>query len=166
MDSVSDSDSWASTPGVARSMRSNRRRDTRPELAVRRILHAAGYRYRVDFTIDPSNRRRKVDMAFTRARLAVFIDGCFWHGCPLHATIPVRNREYWEPKLQRNIKRDRATTESLEHLGWTVIRVWEHTPPAEAAMTISSKLDHLRDVRPSSRLDHQDRQTEESGSDG
>lgn len=127
--------SWASSPGVARSMRSNRRRDTRPELAIRRLLHAHGLRYRVDMA-PWSNKRRRADIVFTRQRLAVFIDGCFWHGCPEHATTPATNTDYWRPKLAKNIERDRETTAMAEAEGWRVLRIWEHVPPEEAVALI------------------------------
>ena len=106
-------------------MLANKARDTKPELAVRRGLHAAGLRYRVDFRPSLSLRSR-ADIVFTRRKLAVFIDGCFWHGCPLHASIPKKNADYWVPKLRRNVERDLETTRSLESLGWTVLRFWEH----------------------------------------
>ena len=131
--------SWASSPGVARSMRSNRRRDTSPEIAVRRILHARGRRYRVDFA-PGSNRRRRADIVFTRRRLAVFIDGCFWHGCPEHGEVPQSNRDYWKPKLARNIARDIETTRMLESEGWRVLRIWEHVSPEEAVERIEAAL--------------------------
>jgi len=106
-------------------MLSNKRRDTGPELAVRRALHAAGFRYRVDHR--PSlELRTRADIVFTRQRIAVFIDGCFWHGCPVHATSPKRNSGYWGPKLERNVERDLETTSRLEALGWLVLRFWEH----------------------------------------
>jgi len=110
-------------------------RDTGPELAIRRLLHARGLRYRVDMA-PWSNKRRRADIVFTRQRLAVFIDGCFWHGCPEHATMPVTNADYWRPKLLKNIERDRETTAMAEAEGWTVIRIWEHTPPEEAVARI------------------------------
>lgn len=119
--------SWASTEGSRRSMQANQRRDTRPELAVRHLLHAAGLRYRVDFA--PLGGRRRADIVFTRRRIAVFIDGCFWHGCPAHATLPKRNSGYWLPKLRRNIERDRETDEVLRLAGWCVLRFWEHEAP-------------------------------------
>ncbi|NKF31402.1 very short patch repair endonuclease, partial [Pseudomonas sp. BGM005] len=125
-------------------MRANKARDTTPELAIRKILHAAGYRYRVDFAPDPSTRRRRADLVFTRVRLAVFVDGCFWHGCPIHGTIPIRNRDYWEPKLLKNIERDLATTESLRGIGWSVLRIWEHVAPTDAARTIIDEVTRLR----------------------
>lgn len=116
-------------------MQRNRGRDTSPELAVRRLLHAAGLRYRVDFA--PLGGRRRADIVFTRKRIAVFIDGCFWHGCPIHATRPKANADYWGPKLDRNIERDLETTASLESAGWTVLRFWEHEAPTDVAETIS-----------------------------
>src|SRR4051794_35387784 len=89
-----------------RSMRSNRRRDTAPERLVRSELHALGYRYRTDFPVFDGQRSRRVDIAFTRARVAVFIDGCFWHGCARHRSIPTTNAEYWGAKIARNRQRD------------------------------------------------------------
>ncbi|WP_144783761.1 very short patch repair endonuclease [Microbacterium sp. BH-3-3-3] len=105
-------------------MVAHRRRDTYPKLAVRRNLHALGLRYRADFA--PLGGRRRANIVFTRQRTAVFIDGCFWHGCPDHATIPKSNTAYWVPKLRRNIERDRETVSSLRAAGWTVLRYWEH----------------------------------------
>ncbi|NLT26020.1 MAG: very short patch repair endonuclease [Microbacteriaceae bacterium] len=131
-------ESWASTAGVARSMRSNRRRDTSPELALRRILHARGLRYRVDFAPLATMRQRRADIVFTKARLAVFVDGCFWHGCPDHATFPVRNADYWLPKLERNRARDLETDAALADAGWRVIRIWEHEDPTDAADRIEA----------------------------
>lgn len=113
-------------------MRANKRRDTSTELAVRRELHARRLRYRVDFAPVPGLRRR-ADIVFTRARIAVFIDGCFWHGCPIHATSPKRNADYWGPKLAANIARDRDTDRRLTDAGWLVVRIWEHQAPVDAA---------------------------------
>lgn len=127
--------SWASAEGSRNSMRSNRRRDTLPELAVRRRLHAAGLRYRVDFA--PLGGRRRADIVFTRQHVAVFIDGCYWHGCPDHATFPKRNSDYWLPKLARNVERDRETDQSLREAGWTVLRFWEHESPDDVARRIA-----------------------------
>ncbi|GAA5144587.1 very short patch repair endonuclease [Microbacterium pseudoresistens] len=123
-------------------MRANRRRDTKPELAIRSPLHAAGLRYRVDFA--PLGGRRRADIVFTRWRVAVFVDGCFWHRCPLHATYPKRNCDYWLPKLQRNIDRDRETDEQLRSSGWIVVRCWEHDPPVEVAKRIEHLVRRLR----------------------
>lgn len=137
--------SWAASDGVRRSMLSNRRRDTGPELAVRRILHARGYRYRVDYRALPS-RRWRIDIAFTRIRLAVFIDGCFWHGCPQHATIPKSNADYWAPKLARNVERDRRSDADLGAAGWIVRRFWEHEQPEVVADSVAEIVDSLRAV--------------------
>ena len=115
-------------------MQANRGRDTTPELAVRRLLHAAGFRYRVDFA--PLGGRRRADIVFTRLRIAVFIDGCYWHGCPEHATLPKRNAEYWLPKLARNVERDRETDDLLSAAGWQVLRYWEHDDADDVAGAI------------------------------
>lgn len=130
--------SWALNPGVRRSMLSNRQRDTTPELRVRGLLHAAGLRYRVDYA--PLGGRRRADVVFTGRRVAVFIDGCFWHGCPEHATLPKTNSDYWLPKLERNIERDRATDALLREAGWTVLRYWEHESPADVARAIADAI--------------------------
>lgn len=113
-------------------MRANRSRDTRPELALRRLLHARGLRYRVNAVIERDVRSR-ADVLFRRARVAVFVDGCFWHGCPEHATTPRTNAEFWKAKFARNVARDRRLDTLLAERGWTVLRVWEHEAPAEAA---------------------------------
>ncbi|WP_052032520.1 very short patch repair endonuclease [Streptomyces viridochromogenes] len=100
-------------------------RDTAPEVAVRRLLHAAGLRYRVNVPV-PGMSRRTIDIAFTKAKIAIFLDGCFWHGCPEHATQPKANAAWWRAKLDKNMARDRETTQHLEAQGWTVLRFWEH----------------------------------------
>ncbi|MCL2849782.1 MAG: very short patch repair endonuclease [Micrococcales bacterium] len=116
------------------------RRDTAPELALRRVLHAAGLRYRVGFAV-PGQRRRTIDVAFTRAQVAVFVDGCFWHGCPDHGRQPQANASWWTTKLAANQARDRDTDRLLADAGWTVVRVWEHEDPAVAAQRIRLQLD-------------------------
>jgi DNA mismatch endonuclease (patch repair protein) len=115
-------------------MQANRGRDTRPELTVRRLLHAAGLRYRVDYA--PLGGRRRADVVFTRQHVAVFIDGCFWHGCPEHATLPKQNADYWTPKLARNFLRDRETNELLNAAGWRVLRYWEHEDSTAIAKSV------------------------------
>ena len=110
---------------VSRRLSVTRGRDTAPELAVRSALHARGLRYRVDVAVLAGSRRR-ADVLFTRARVAVFIDGCFWHGCPEHATWPRHNARFWRTKIETNRARDRDTDQRLERGGWTVIRAWEH----------------------------------------
>ncbi|MGW6567424.1 very short patch repair endonuclease [Streptomyces sp. NPDC054975] len=113
------------------------RRDTAPELAVRRLLHASGLRYRVNVPV-PGMPRRTIDIVFGPAKIAVFLDGCFWHGCPQHATHPKANAEWWRTKLDKNMARDRETTAHLEAQGWTVLRFWEHESPATVALTVSN----------------------------
>jgi DNA mismatch endonuclease, patch repair protein len=116
-------------------MRANRRTDTKPEMALRRALHQQGYRFRKDYRLDLSGGTRvRPDIAFTARRVAVFVDGCFWHACPEHGTRPANNVWYWEPKLRRNVERDRAADAALAAAGWDVVRVWEHEP-LEAAVT-------------------------------
>lgn len=117
-------------------MRANRRRDTRPELAVRSAVHAMGLRYRVD-TRPVQELRRSADLVFSRARVAVFIDGCFWHGCPSHGSMPVANGQYWSDKIDRNQCRDRDTDQQLSEHGWLVIRAWEHEDPDQVARKIA-----------------------------
>ncbi|MDX3064650.1 very short patch repair endonuclease [Streptomyces sp. ND04-05B] len=115
-------------------------KDTAAELAVRRLLHAAGLRYRVEFPV-PGMARRRIDVAFTRAKVAVLIDGCFWHGCPEHATQPKSNAEWWRNKLDRNMARDRETTEHLTATGWAVLRFWEHEAPEEVAVRVTATVE-------------------------
>lgn len=131
--------SWATSQASRRTMQANRRRDTTPELALRRALHALGYRFRVDYPPIP-NLRRRADIVFTRQRLAVFVDGCFWHRCPEHGTLPKSNADYWAPKLARNVERDRETDAALAEAGWRVVRVWEHESVKEATAGICTRL--------------------------
>ncbi len=115
-------------------MSRQRRTGTSPELALRSELHRRGLRFRVDRTVDVDGlRRRRADVVFTRRRIAVFVDGCFWHACPLHATSPKANGEWWAAKLAGNVARDRDTDARLAAAGWTVVRVWEHESVQEAA---------------------------------
>ncbi|PXW25080.1 UNVERIFIED_CONTAM: T/G mismatch-specific endonuclease [Williamsia faeni] len=106
---------------------------------MRQLLHAQGFRYRVDVQPERALRRR-ADIVFARDKLAVFIDGCFWHSCPLHATSPKANAEWWREKLDANIARDRDTDRRLEEAGWTVLRFWEHDDPAAVARSIASTM--------------------------
>src|SRR4051794_31637565 len=117
-------------------MQGNRSRDTSPELAVRRRLHAAGIRFRVAHRPEPS-LRRTADIVFTKQRVAIFIDGCYWHACPEHGTAARTNATYWLQKLQRNVARDADTTSRLEDAGWTVLRFWEHEDPIEVASEVA-----------------------------
>ncbi|GLP65543.1 DNA mismatch endonuclease (patch repair protein) [Streptomyces sp. SAI-126] len=107
-------------------------KNTAAELAVRRLLHAAGLRYRVEYRV-PGMARRRIDVAFPGVKVAVLIDGCFWHGCPVHATHPRANADWWRQKLERNMARDIETTEHLRAQGWEVLRFWEHEAPQVVA---------------------------------
>jgi DNA mismatch endonuclease, patch repair protein len=127
---------FTADPGRAANMRGNRRADTKPELALRAALHAMGYRYRKDFRLDLPLRRVRPDIAFTSRKVAVFVDGCFWHVCPDHGSKPKNNDWYWSPKLARNVERDRAADEALAQAGWTVVRLWEHVPLTAAIDTV------------------------------
>lgn len=129
------SESWATSAATRASMLANRSRDTGPELAVRRLVHAMGLRYRVNARPLPT-LRRTADLLFTRQRVAVLIDGCYWHGCPEHHTAARRNAEFWRAKVERNRARDAATNEALAVAGWTVLRFWEHESPAEVAEAV------------------------------
>jgi DNA mismatch endonuclease (patch repair protein) len=117
---------------TSRRMARQRRRDTAPEMAIRRLLHARGFRYRVNAPI-PGMPRRRADLTFRTRKVAVFVDGCFWHGCPQHRTQPRANGAWWYEKLQRNVERDREADEHLQGQGWLVIRIWEHEDPETAA---------------------------------
>src|SRR5664279_1272492 len=127
--------SWASSPSTRASMRGNRGRDTGPELAVRRAVHALGLRYRVSTRPVPS-LRRTADLVFTKAKVAVFVDGCFWHGCPQHHTVARTNADFWAAKGNGNRDRDAQTSELLRRAGWIVLRYWEHEDPAEVAQDV------------------------------
>ena len=113
------------------------RRDTAPEVALRRELHRRGLRYRVQLKV-PGNNRRTIDIAFTRARLAVYVDGCFWHGCPDHGARPRTNSDWWAWKIQRNQDRDQDTDAQLQRAGWEVVRIWEHEDVGSAADLIAA----------------------------
>jgi DNA mismatch endonuclease (patch repair protein) len=133
-------------------MQAQRRRDTGPEIALRQRLHALGHRYRVAYPV-PGLPRRTIDVAFPGRRLAVFVDGCFWHVCPEHATAPQANGGWWQAKLQGNVRRDRDTDSALADAGWEVVRVWEHTSAEEALEAVlnalrSSGVHHRRRASP------------------
>lgn len=128
-------ESWASSPAVRNVMRANRGRDTAPEMALRRALHAAGLRYRVNaHPIDGS--RMTVDIVFPRARVAVEVLGCFWHGCPEHHRPATRNAKFWSEKVAGNAERDTRKRALLKADGWTLVTVWEHEDPITAAVAI------------------------------
>lgn len=130
----------ASSSGVSARMSRQATRETAPEVGIRLALHGRGYRYRVHYPV-PGATRRRIDIAFPRRRVAVFVDGCFWHGCRDHRTIPRANHTWWRAKLAENADRDRETARLLEEDGWTVIRVWEHEAVLEAVDRIAVELD-------------------------
>jgi DNA mismatch endonuclease (patch repair protein) len=117
---------------TSRRMSRQRTRDTAPELRLRRELHRRGLRYKVDCPI-PGLVRRRADVLFSHEKVAVFVDGCFWHGCPEHKTSPTNNEKWWAAKLTRNVERDQQTSEHLASRGWAVLRFWEHEDMFEAA---------------------------------
>lgn len=116
-------------------MQSNRGRDTKPELALRSAVHALGLRYRVSVRPLP-DVRRTADLVFPTERVAVFLDGCFWHGCPKHHTVAATNAAFWADKVKGNMARDRDTDSRLAEAGWLSVRVWEHEDPATAAARV------------------------------
>lgn len=128
----------ASSPQALVRMQRQPRRDTHPELALRRELWRRGLRYRVDVAV--FDRRRRHDVVFRGARVVVEVRGCFWHACPTHATTPRVNRPWWERKLAANRRRDQDTRDRLEALGWELIEVWEHDDPVAAADRIEAEV--------------------------
>ena len=120
--------------------RANRRADTKPEVALRSALHRRGHRFRKDLLVRAGTVRTKPDIVFTRHHVAVFVDGCFWHCCPEHGTMPKSNSDYWPPKLAANVARDARVDAALEDAGWTVLRIWEHVLVHEAVTLVESAL--------------------------
>jgi DNA mismatch endonuclease (patch repair protein) len=139
--------SFASSPAVRSRMQAQRTRDTKPEVELRRQLHRLGLRYRLETQIVPGTRRR-VDISFPSAKVAVMVDGCFWHGCPDHgAHQPSVNQWYWPAKIVTNQQRDTDTDERLRASGWEVIRIWEHQDAAAAAAHIAAVVRDRRVAR-------------------
>lgn len=124
---------WSSSPAARAAMVGNVSRDTRPELALRRRVHALGLRYRVHSPLPLAGVRRRADLSFPKERVAVMVDGCLWHGCPDHCRTPSRQSEYWTNKIHRNRKRDQDTDRRLQEQGWAVLRIWEHESVDDAA---------------------------------
>lgn len=131
---------------IASKMRLQRRRDTPCELKVRKLLHGIGLRYRVDYR-PVKGIRRRADIVFPPAKVAVFMDGCFWHLCPRHASWPKNNAFWWRQKLLQNQLRDRETNRHLRQLGWVVLRFWEHEPPERVARKIAGMVRKDLDYR-------------------
>lgn len=129
-----------STPAATIIGKANRRAETKPEQRLRSELHRRGMRFRKDLLIRAGGIRTHADIAFTRRRLAVFVDGCFWHRCPEHGTSPKSNTDYWAPKLQANVDRDRRVDAALRTDGWAVLRIWEHEDLEAAADRVQQAL--------------------------
>jgi DNA mismatch endonuclease, patch repair protein len=121
---------------VSARMRRNRKIDSKPELLLRSALHARGLRFRKNFLVRLADRKVRPDIVFTRQKVAVFVDGCFWHRCPEHGTSPRFNSSYWQTKLDRNVERDREVDAALQADGWTSLRVWEHEAPDAAVQRV------------------------------
>lgn len=139
-------------PAVRERFRQQRREGTHPETALRGELHRRGRRFRVQYPV-PGLPRRRIDVAFTRLRLAVFVDGCFWHGCPDHFVPPIRNREWWLAKIEVNQSRDRGTDEQLRAAGWEPLRLWEHVSPGLMADLVEQSLNQITLDAPFHRID-------------
>ncbi|WP_242334573.1 very short patch repair endonuclease [Anaeromyxobacter sp. SG66] len=135
---------------VTRRMSATRRRDTTPELALRSAVHLLGLRFAVDARPVETYRRR-ADLVFRGARVAVFMDGCFWHGCPKHCSWPKANAEWWRAKIERNKRRDHETAERLRDEGWVVVRFWEHEPVARCAARVAAVVKRRLIARPAPR---------------
>jgi DNA mismatch endonuclease (patch repair protein) len=144
-----------SSAAATRIGKANRRVSTKCEVRVRSALHRMGLRFRKDLPLVLEGLRVRPDIVFTRAKVAVFVDGCFWHACPEHFHAPKSNLGYWEPKIRANVERDRRVSEGLRAAGWEVCRVWEHQDPADAAATVgrvvSERLRLLRSPKSSVR---------------
>jgi DNA mismatch endonuclease (patch repair protein) len=132
----------ASDEAALRRMRLQRRAGTKPEVRLRKALHARGMRYRVDAPLPLPGLRRRADLLFPKARVAVFVDGCYWHSCPEHGTKPKANAPWWSQKLAANVARDRETDQRLVAAGWLPVRVWEH----EANGAVDAAADRLEAI--------------------
>jgi len=136
-----DSPTYVAPSAVrSRNMAAVKRSDTKPEIALRRALHASGLRYRKDYALRLGRKLVRPDIAFTRSRVAVFVDGCFWHCCPRHGQVPATNVRFWASKLEANADRDREQDRLLGDAGWHVVRIWEHEPLDAAISTVRAAL--------------------------
>jgi DNA mismatch endonuclease (patch repair protein) len=129
------------TVGASNSGKGNTRVDTKPELALRSALYRRGLRFRKDLRIKLGTFATRPDIVFTKRKVAVFVDGCFWHSCPDHGTRPKSNTSYWLHKLEANVARDRRNDAALEEAGWTVVRIWEHEDVGDAVERVSAAVD-------------------------
>lgn len=128
---------------VTAVMKANKRSNTKPEVAIRAVLHKIGYRFRKDLLIRTTKGTCRPDIVFKKVKLAIFIDGCFWHLCPEHGHIPKSNINYWEPKLRKNKERDEADTRLLTDNGWAVLRLWEHVTIKESIKIVANRISIL-----------------------
>lgn len=135
-----------SSPEASRRMAKVRQKGTEAEIKLRRELYRSGLRYRVDYLV-LKRPRRVADVAFPKLRIAVFVDGCFWHGCPEHATWPKRNADFWRQKIETNRARDADTDARLQAIDWMVLRIWEHESPVAAAETVTKLIAKARAMR-------------------
>jgi DNA mismatch endonuclease, patch repair protein len=140
-----DSDGFV-TPSAARSrnMAAVKRADTKSEVELRSALHVNGHRFRKDFALRVGGRLVRPDIVFTKVRVAVFVDGCFWHMCPRHGTMPATNVTFWRTKLEGNASRDREQARLLTDAGWLVVRIWEHEPLADAVLMVQRAIESRR----------------------
>lgn len=136
----------SSSPETSRRMAKVRQKDTAAEVTLRRELYRNGLRYRVDYAV-LKKPRRVADVAFPGLKIALFVDGCFWHGCPEHATWPKHNAEFWRRKIEANRLRDADTNSRLLDLGWTVLRFWEHESPIKVTETVVQTVAEARAKR-------------------
>lgn len=137
----SDAYPYPTRPGVTAVMKGNRKTDTKPEVALRSGLHRSGLRFRKNHSVKVDGGRTiRVDVVFPRTKLAVFVDGCFWHRCPQHGTVPKSNTSYWVPKLNRNAERDAVNDAELRSAGWEVLRVWEHESVDRGVERVTTQL--------------------------
>jgi DNA mismatch endonuclease (patch repair protein) len=127
-------------------MQANRSRDTGPERRLRSALHGKGLRFRKHLRLDLGRLRASVDIVFPTAKVAVFIDGCFWHCCTEHGTGPKLNGQFWKEKLARNVERDLQVNAALKEQGWSVVRVWEHQPLSEMVEAVEEALASARTI--------------------
>lgn len=142
LENAAPAEPLSTSPGRSRNMAAIRRTNTKPEVRLRQALHASGLRFRKDMALKVGDVRARPDVVFTKKKVAVFVDGCFWHCCPEHGRLPTRNTTYWLPKLQRNVDRDARQNQALRESGWTVLRVWEHVPLSDAtALVCAAVLD-------------------------
>lgn len=142
---MDDADAYVTSSGRSRNMSAIRRRDTKPEIQLRSQLHQRGLRSRKDYPIRVSGRLIRPDVVFTKHRLAIFVDGCFWHSCPTHGRRPAVNQSYWSPKLEINARRDLEQTNALQASGWIVLRFWTHEETEQMVEKIAATLATMED---------------------